>query len=195
MIFNCVKKMESHLKIYLSGMLFLFSEKSYSMEGVVTQVIKSDSIIKSGSIATDPMSGGYLMQLILGLLVVVLCIVALAWFAKKMNRFNSITDDSLKIISGISMGSRERIVLLQVGDEQLLVGVSPGRINKLHVLNSSITTSSENVSNAKNSSTDKGFAEKLKTMMADASFNSSTNGATDGNADDNAKSTNKKKNQ
>jgi flagellar protein FliO/FliZ len=51
-----------------------------------------------------------------------------------MNRLQSSTGGMLKIIGGISMGSRERIVLLQVGSEQLLVGVSPGRINTLHVL-------------------------------------------------------------
>jgi flagellar protein FliO/FliZ len=85
-------------------------------------------------ISTDPMSGSYLFQLILGLIVVLICIVALAWFAKRMNRLQSSTGGMLKIIGGISMGSRERIVLLQVGSEQLLVGVSPGRINTLHVL-------------------------------------------------------------
>ncbi len=88
----------------------------------------------SAIISTDPMSGNYLFQLILGLIVVLLCIVALAWFAKRMNRLQSSTGGMLKIIGGISMGSRERVVLLQVGSEQLLVGVSPGRINTLHVL-------------------------------------------------------------
>ena len=85
-------------------------------------------------INTDPMSGSYLFQLILGLIVVLICIVALAWFARRMNRLQSSTGGMLKIIGGISMGSRERVVLLQVGSEQLLVGVSPGRINTLHVL-------------------------------------------------------------
>jgi len=176
MIFNLVKKLKDKSTLYISGIVFFFSTKVYAIEDVViqdavTQVIKSDSIMKSGSMTTDPMSGSYLMQLVLGLLVVILCIVALAWFAKKMNRFHSVTNDSLKIISGISMGSRERIVLLQVGEEQLLVGVSPGRINKLHVLNSSITTSAGVSSNTENKPFDKGFSDKLKTMMADAAGN------------------------
>jgi flagellar protein FliO/FliZ len=88
----------------------------------------------STMISTEPMSGNYLVQLILGLLVVLICIVALAWFAKRMNRLQSSTGGMLKIIGGISMGSRERVVLLQVGSEQLLLGISPGRINTLHVL-------------------------------------------------------------
>ena len=85
-------------------------------------------------INTDPMSGSYLFQLILGLIVVLICILALAWFAKRMNRLQSSTGGMLKVIGGLSMGSRERVVLIQVGSEQLLLGVSPGRVNTLHVL-------------------------------------------------------------
>jgi len=32
------------------------------------------------------------------------------------------------------MGTRERVVLLQVGETQLLLGVAPGRVQTLHVL-------------------------------------------------------------
>ncbi len=95
-------------------------------------------------INTDPMSGSYLFQLILGLIVVLICIVALAWFAKRMNRLQSSTSGMLKIIGGISMGSRERVVLIQVGSEQLLIGVSPGRINTLHVLDVPLENSDVN---------------------------------------------------
>ncbi len=62
------------------------------------------------------------------------------------------------------MGSRERIVLLQVGEEQVLIGVSPGRINKLHVLNKPI----EKVVGNQGAATGKGFSDKFKSMMADA---------------------------
>ncbi len=152
---------KAYISSSIMSLTFLFSSKAYSVEDVTTQLIKS-----------DPMSGSYLMQLVLGLLVVILCIVALAWFTKKMNRFHSITDDSLKVITGISMGTREKIVLLQVGEEQLLVGVSPGRINKLHVLATPITATDLNKSNSETSVGGKGFADKLKTMMTAANASS-----------------------
>lgn len=107
----------------------------------------------------DPMSGSYLLQLVIGLLVVLICIVALAWFAKKVNRFRLLTDDSLKIIAGLSMGTRERVVLLQVGEKQLLIGIAPGRINTLHVLDTAIETSDNRSA--------KSFSDKLKTVMAE----------------------------
>ena len=104
----------------------------------------ASQINSSAIISADPMSGSYLFQLILGLIVVLICILALAWFAKRMNRLQSSTGGMLKIIGGISMGSRERIVLLQVGSEQLLIGVSPGRINTLHVLDVPLENSDVN---------------------------------------------------
>jgi len=114
-------------------------------------------------INTDPMSGSYLFQLILGLIIVLICIVALAWFAKRMNRLQSSTGSMLKIIGGLSMGSRERVVLLQVGSEQLLIGVSPGRISKLHVLETPLEDEAGN--------SEKTFAhnlsEKLSTVLAE----------------------------
>ena len=37
------------------------------------------------------------------------------------------------------MGPRERVVLLQVGNAQLLLGVTPGRIQSLHVLDEPVS--------------------------------------------------------
>lgn len=123
----------------------------------------SDEATPSSVLKTDPMSGAYIMQLIMGLIVVVLCIVALAWLSKRINRLQSAGIDSFKVIGGINMGARERVVLLQVGEEQLLIGVSPGRINKLHTLATPVQT---DASGSDLEAT--GFSKKLKVIMRDA---------------------------
>ena len=41
------------------------------------------------------------------------------------------------ILGGVSLGPRERAVVLQVGDARLLVGVAPGRVQTLHVIEGS----------------------------------------------------------
>ncbi|VAW54146.1 hypothetical protein MNBD_GAMMA06-121 [hydrothermal vent metagenome] len=125
------------------------------------------------------MNDGHLMQLVMGLFVVLLCIIVLAWFAKKINRFNSLADGSLKILGGLSMGSRERIVLLQLGEEQLLLGVSPGKINTLHVLNTPLEVTGLKTDNAVDSTAastaGNSFLDKLKTAMVDVSNASQKN--------------------
>jgi len=43
------------------------------------------------------------------------------------------------VISGLSIGAKERLVLIEVGKEQVLLGVSPGRVQTLHVLEEPVT--------------------------------------------------------
>lgn len=40
----------------------------------------------------------------------------------------------MKIIGGVALGPRERIVLLEVGNEWLVIGIVPGQIRTLHRL-------------------------------------------------------------
>ncbi len=110
-------------------------------------------------------NSGYLMQLVGGLLVVLVCIVVLAWFAKRFNRLQTSSDGSLQIIGGISMGARERVVLVRAGDEQILLGVSPGRINALHVLNEKADTNDAVVANQTTATGSHSFADKLQSVV------------------------------
>jgi len=95
--------------------------------------------IQSSAVNTDISSASYLSQFVVGLIIVLLCILILAWLAKRFNGFQSLTGDSLQVLGGLSMGSRERLVLVKVGSEQLLLGVTPGQINTLHVLTQPIS--------------------------------------------------------
>jgi flagellar protein FliO/FliZ len=79
-------------------------------------------------------AGSSLLQVFLGLVVVLLMIGGVAWLARRFGSFHSGASGSLRILGGLSMGPRERVVLLQVGEKQLLLGVAPGRVSTLHVL-------------------------------------------------------------
>lgn len=79
------------------------------------------------------------MEIITALFVVILGIIAVAWLLRRFGSMHSPMGGSIRVMGGISMGTRERIVLLQVGEEQLLVGVAPGRIQTLHVLEKPIS--------------------------------------------------------
>lgn len=157
-------KISSRTFFSLNAFLLMLPFQLFAAEDIAQESVKAAKVLTADSLNNDPMSGGYLMQLVFGLLVVVLCIVVLAWFAKKMNRFNTLADGSLKVIGGLSMGSRERVVLLQVGEEQLLLGVSPGKISTLHVLGTPLEVNGSQTEN----NTGDSFFDKLKTTMADA---------------------------
>lgn len=126
----------------------------------------SSTALKSAGSNAESVSAGYLGQLVVGLLVVLLCIIALAWIAKRFNRLQSTPDGSLRVLGGMSMGARERIVLVQLGEKQLLLGVAPGRINTLHVLDEPIEALSGVSSSSPGQFSSMGFAEKLSAAIS-----------------------------
>ncbi len=75
-----------------------------------------------------------LAEVLLGLLAVLAAIVVAAWVGRRVLRLQPGIDSRLRLVGGLSLGPRERIVLVQAGDTQLLVGVAPGRVQTLHVL-------------------------------------------------------------
>lgn len=75
-----------------------------------------------------------LVRMIVGLLVVIAAIVALAWFMRRLGGVGHNAAGQLKVLGGLAVGQRERVVLIQVGQQQLLLGVAPGRVQTLHVL-------------------------------------------------------------
>ena len=78
--------------------------------------------------------GGQMTKLLLGLLLVIGLIFLLAWVLRRMQQFNPRSNQAIKLISSHALGPRERLLLVQVGSEQILLGLSAGRIAPLHVL-------------------------------------------------------------
>lgn len=88
--------------------------------------------------AATPMAGGdiggQLVSLMFGLLVVVGLIFALAWLLRRMQQIGPRGNQAIKLVSSQALGPRDRLLLVQVGGEQILLGISAGRITPLHVL-------------------------------------------------------------
>ncbi|WP_343349794.1 flagellar biosynthetic protein FliO [Pseudomonas sediminis] len=88
--------------------------------------------------AATPMAGsdiaGQLGQLLLGLLLVIGLIFLLAWLLRRVQQLNPKGGQVIKLLSSQALGPRDRLVLVQVGNEQILLGLSAGRITPLHVL-------------------------------------------------------------
>lgn len=89
--------------------------------------------------AGEVMSDGFLLQSVTGLLIVLVSVVGLAWMMRRLGRFQSSAKGTLQMIDGMALSTRERIVLVQVGDTQILLGVAPGRVEAVHVLDKPVT--------------------------------------------------------
>ena len=79
------------------------------------------------------MSAGGMLQFALGLAVVLGLIVAAGWFMKRFHIGPSAAG-TVKVVAGASVGQRERVVVVEVGDKWLVLGVAPGRVNALHTM-------------------------------------------------------------
>jgi len=77
---------------------------------------------------------GQLLQLVLGLLLVVGLIFVLAWLMRRVQRAGPGGNQVIELVGSRALGPRDRLVLVQVGNEQVLLGVSPGSITALHVM-------------------------------------------------------------
>nr|WP_178106733.1 flagellar biosynthetic protein FliO [Pseudomonas mangiferae] len=79
--------------------------------------------------------GGQLAQMGLGLLLVVGLIFLLAWLMRRVQQIGPRSGGQvIKLVASQALGPRDRLVLVQVGGEQVLLGLTTGRITPLHVL-------------------------------------------------------------
>ncbi len=78
--------------------------------------------------------GSQIGQMLLGLLLVIGLIFLLAWALRRVQQIGPRGSQAIKLVSSQALGPRDRLLLVQVGREQVLLGISPGRITPLHVL-------------------------------------------------------------
>jgi flagellar protein FliO/FliZ len=85
--------------------------------------------------ATEPALTGGLLQATLGLALVLGLIVAVAWVAKRLApgtlRGSGVP---LTIVASQAVGQRERVVVVEISDHWLVLGVAPGRVSALSTL-------------------------------------------------------------
>ncbi|MFC1602406.1 flagellar biosynthetic protein FliO [Pseudomonadota bacterium] len=98
-------------------------------------------------LAELPLDSGHLANTAVALIFVLALIVGLAWFLRRFGGLPNVGKGVVTIVGGVSLGTRERAVLLQVGETRLLVGVSPGRVQTLHVLSQEEWNASNNDNN------------------------------------------------
>ncbi len=91
------------------------------------------------AVPPSPLGGETILQVLIGLVLVLVAVVFCAWLMRRLLRIQpGAINGQMRIVGALSMGARERVVLLEVGKTQLLLGIAPGRIQTLHVLDQAI---------------------------------------------------------
>lgn len=87
---------------------------------------------------------GGLAQVTLSLIVVLAAVFAAAWLVRRLRNFGRPGAGAIQILADVALGTKERAVLIQVGTQQLLIGVAPGRVSTLHALTESVQIDGSN---------------------------------------------------
>ena len=80
-----------------------------------------------------PDTVGTIVSLVLGLVAVIAVIYGCAWIIRRMNGMTGMNNNAIKVVSVMAIGARERIALIEVGGQQILLGITPSAIRTLHV--------------------------------------------------------------
>ena len=84
--------------------------------------------------AAAPLGAGSLLQAGLGMLLVLGLIFLCAWAARRWGLQRVGGSPVVKLIASTAVGTRERVVVVEVGERWLVLGVTPSQINTLHSL-------------------------------------------------------------
>ena len=99
-------------------------------------VLAAPLAFAQGGVAEAPgASTTAILQMLLGLAAIIGILFAGAWLLRRLDggrRFGN--TGPMKIVGGLMISARERILLVEVGDSWLVVGVVPGQIKTLHTL-------------------------------------------------------------
>ena len=86
--------------------------------------------------AADALPGtpsfGGLFQVVIALMIVIAAIAGSAWLMRRFGPTQMGPGGAMRVIGGVMIGPRERLVLVEVNDTWLIIGVAPGHVSPVH---------------------------------------------------------------
>lgn len=114
----------------------------------------------ANTLSTAPlMNTAELFKFAGALLLVLVIFMVLARLMRRLNGVSAGGAGSLRVVSALSVGTRERVLVVQVGEKQVLLGVTATHITALHELEQPLDHASTSESSAP---VGRGFKQALK---------------------------------
>jgi flagellar protein FliO/FliZ len=99
----------------------------------VNNAAKIASGVGAGT-AVPALGVGAVLQTIVGLLVVIGLVFGCAWLARRFGLQPANRGGLVKTIGGASLGGKERVAVVEIGDTWLVLGTAPGNVRLLHTM-------------------------------------------------------------
>jgi flagellar protein FliO/FliZ len=101
--------------------------------------------VEEKKLPVDPLSASSIVNMFMGLGLVLVLIFLMAWVVKRMGGMQLAGSQRLQVLSALSVGTREKVVLIQVENKRLVIGVAQGQVSTLHVLDGEFENETETV--------------------------------------------------
>lgn len=118
---NCLSRIPSLCRPLLSSVVLLVS----------AGVMAEEEAEGMGAGAPDTIAT--VATLGLGLLAVIAVIFISAWGIRRVQGMGGVNSQAMKVVAVLSVGQRERVALIDVGEKQILIGITPQSVRTLHV--------------------------------------------------------------
>lgn len=113
--------------------------------------------------AADPLSFSSIFSVFSALLFVLAMLFAAAWLLKRLQRVQMpAAGAAIQVVSQLQLGIKERVLLLRVGDENVLIGCTPGSLRSLHVWSGNLPQSTQSLVSAQPQ-----FLDTIKAVLAE----------------------------
>jgi flagellar protein FliO/FliZ len=102
--------------------------------------------------------GGELLGMGVSMLIVVAAILVLGWFYSRSRFAGSGASDIINVVATRALGPKERLMVVEVADQQLLIGMTSTAVQTLHVFDTPISIAATKPASS-------GFAARLRTQL------------------------------
>ena len=128
--------------------------------------IAAEPAAKAVPLATD---FSQISSLVVSLVFILCLILICAWLVKRVSGITHAGSQHLKVLGALSVGNKERALLISAGEKQLLLGVATGSVTLLHVFEEPVVSAAE-------LATEKNFASTLKQLTGRGTDDASASG-------------------
>ena len=104
---------------FISALFFV-----YINVGAAEQVTTSPSVINTSDY----------FKVLLGLIFVIALFLVSTFLFKRFGNGPMTGRGQIRFVDGLHLGNRERLVLVEIKDKQILLSITPGQINKLDTI-------------------------------------------------------------
>ncbi len=123
---------------------------------MLRELVTSDAAVSAPTLPASPgVGGGDILGLGASVIIIVAIIVMLGWLYSRSRFVSGGANDVIDVVATRALGPKERLMVVEVADQQLLVGMTATGMQTLHVLDKPVHVSRKEVSQG-------GFAGRLR---------------------------------